>query len=132
MLTPTQIILNLQVMLVAMVLAIIPELEVAAVVPVVMVEMPLVVIQMIQKRDMVVKHCKFLLLDQVLPHPWEHLENLDKVGMLVEVVVLVLTKHFQMQEEELVVEEMIALEPLDGVEEEMVLLVGPPQFHETR
>tara|TARA_Y100000361_G_scaffold99264_1_gene89102 strand:- start:96 stop:320 length:225 start_codon:yes stop_codon:yes gene_type:complete len=72
---------------------------------------------------MVVKHYRLLLLDHQLSQLQEHREKLDKVGMLVAVVVLVLMKPLQMIKEELVVEEMIALEPLHGVVVEMVLLV---------
>ena len=79
---------------------------------------------------MVVKHYRLLLLDHQLSQLQEHQEKLDKVGMLVAVVVLVLMKHFQILREELVVEETIALEPLHGVVEEMVLLVDHQQFHE--
>ena len=61
----------------------------------------------------------------------EHRDYL-KVGMLAAAAVLVLMKHFQILREELVVEEMIALEPLHMVVEEMVLLVDHQQFHETR
>jgi|TARA_R100000482_G_scaffold54741_1_gene19664 hypothetical protein len=81
---------------------------------------------------MVAKHCKLLLLDHQLSQLQEHQEKLDKVGMLVAVVVLVLMKPLQMIKEELVVEEMIALEPLHGVVVEMVLLVDHQQFHAHR
>tara|TARA_Y100000004_G_C8926616_1_gene417896 strand:- start:1025 stop:1240 length:216 start_codon:yes stop_codon:yes gene_type:complete len=62
-------------------------------------------------------------VDQVLPHQLEHQDHLDRVGLLAVVVVPVLTKHFQMQEEELVVEDLIMTRPLHMVVEEMVLLV---------
>ena len=81
---------------------------------------------------MVVKHYRLLLLDHQLSQLQEHQDHLDKVGMLAVAVVLVLMKHFQILREELVVEEMIALEPLHMVVEEMVLLVDHQQFHETR
>ena len=80
---------------------------------------------------MVVEHYRLLLLDHQLSQLQEHRDHLDKVGMLAAVVVLVLMKPLQMIKEELVVEEMIALEPLHMVVEEMVLLVDQ-QFHETR
>jgi hypothetical protein len=81
---------------------------------------------------MVVKHYRLLLLDHQLSQLQEHRDHLDKVGMLVAVVVLGVMKHFLTLREELVVEEMIALEPLHMVVEEMVLLVEHQQFHETR